>query len=66
MMGTELKQVSLSTQPSAQKGALSEAAEALMVLGYDRNTVMHALSRVNPDLTDVGQIIKAALKSIAF
>ena len=66
MMGTELKQVSLSAQPPAQKGALSEAAEALMVLGYDRNTVMHALSRVNPDLTDVGQIIKAALKSIAF
>ena len=65
MMGTELKQVQIPTGGAAG-GPLSEAAEALMVLGYDRNTVMHTLAKIPQDIKDVGQIIKLALKSLAF
>ncbi len=45
--------------------AFSEAAEALSVLGYDRNTVLSALKGVDPAISDVGEIIKAALKKLA-
>ncbi len=65
MMGTELKQTVIPTQ-AANTGVFSEAAEALMVLGYDRNTVMRTLSGLDPALQDVGQIIKLALKKLAF
>ena len=41
---------------------LAEATEALAVLGYDKNTILSALSGVDPTITDVGEIIKAALK----
>lgn len=45
-------------------GNLSEASEALMVLGYDKSSVARALSGIDPTL-DVGAIIKAALKKLA-
>ena len=45
--------------------AFSEAAEALMVLGYDRNTVTSVLKGVDPATADVGEIIKLALKKLA-
>lgn len=45
-------------------GNLAEATEALMVLGYDRSTVIKALSGIDPTL-DVGAIIKVALKKLA-
>ena len=44
---------------------LSEAAEALMVLGYDKNTVMNALQGIDTAKTDVGEIIRLALKKLA-
>ena len=66
MMGTDLKQASVSAVSVGTSGALSEAAEALMVLGYDRNTVMHTLSKLDPSITDVAQLIKLALKKLAF
>ena len=43
---------------------LAEATEALMVLGYDRSTVIKALAGIDPTL-DVGAIIKIALKKLA-
>ena len=43
---------------------LSEAAEALTVLGYDKNTVLNALKGIDTSL-DVGEIIKNALKKLA-
>lgn len=43
---------------------LSEATEALMVLGYDKNTVLSAIKDIDPT-TDVGLIIKTALKKLA-
>ncbi len=43
---------------------LSEAAEALMVLGYDKNTVLKVLKDINTDL-EVGEIIRLALRKLA-
>ena len=48
----------------ASSGNLSEATEALMVLGYDKTSVVKALAGIDPSL-DVGAIIKAALKKLA-
>lgn len=45
-------------------GNLAEATEALVVLGYDKSSVIKALSGIDPTL-DVGAIIKAALKKLA-
>ncbi len=45
--------------------AISEAAEALGVLGYDRNTVFSVLRGIDPAITDVGEIIRLALKKLA-
>ena len=45
--------------------ALTEAAEALMVLGYDKPTVTKALSGIDASVSDVGEIIKLALKKLA-
>lgn len=45
-------------------GNLAEATEALIVLGYDRSSVIKALGGIDPTL-DVGMIIKTALKKLA-
>ena len=50
--------------PHAKSSNLSEASEALMVLGYDKNTVLNALKSIDPSL-DPGTIIKMALKKLA-
>lgn len=50
---------------STSNATLSEAAEALMVLGYDKNTVLNALRGLDTSSADVGEIIKAALKKLA-
>ena len=44
---------------------LAEATEALAVLGYDKNTILTALSGVDPSIDDVGEMIKFALKKLA-
>lgn len=48
-----------------QNSVLSEATEALMVLGYDKNTVLNALRGIDIQNADVGEVIKAALKKLA-
>ena len=48
-----------------QNSAISEASEALMVLGYDKNTILSVLKGIDPSITDVGEIIKYALKKLA-
>ena len=50
--------------PHAKGGNLSEAAEALMVLGYDKNSVLGAIKGIDPSM-DAGSIIKMALKKLA-
>lgn len=54
---------SVNTKTSGGKN-LSEAAEALMVLGYDKNTVLKVLKDINTDL-EVGEIIRLALRKLA-
>ena len=49
---------------AAISGNLAEATEALMVLGYDKNSVIKALAGLDPT-QDVGALIKAALKRLA-
>ena len=60
---TETKSAGAIKAPHA-RGNLSEAAEALMALGYDRGTVVDSLKGLDP-ATDVGLLIKAALKKLA-
>ena len=43
---------------------LSEATEALTVLGYDKNTIVNVLKDVDTNM-DVGEIIRIALKKLA-
>lgn len=59
------KAVLSSAASFVPNSAISEAAEALAVLGYDRNTVLSALKGIDPSVTDVGEIIKLALKKLA-
>lgn len=55
----------ISDMPSVAKGsALAEATEALLVLGYDKSTILAALKGVDTS-ADVGDIIKSALKKLA-
>ena len=48
-----------------QNSAISEASEALAVLGYDKNTILSALKGIDPSVTDAGEIIRLALKKLA-
>lgn len=57
--------MSTSASIFVQNSAISEATEALTVLGYDKNTILSALKGIDPSITDVGEIIKAALKKLA-
>ena len=54
----------ISATPHLATGNLAEATEALVVLGYDKSSVIKALGGIDPTL-DVGMIIKAALKKLA-
>ena len=56
---------STSAASFVSNSAISEAAEALAVLGYDKNTVLSALKNIDPSVTDTGEIIKLALKKLA-
>ena len=55
---------STGSTPHLATGNLAEATEALVVLGYDKSSVIKALGGIDPTL-DVGMIIKAALKKLA-
>ena len=59
--------IDIASMPSVKNNsAISEATEALMVLGYDKNTVLGALKGINlENATDAGEIIKAALKRLS-
>lgn len=61
---TVSKASSASASSFVSNSALSEAAEALTVLGYDKNTVLGALKGIDPSVQDVGEIIKLALKKL--
>ena len=54
-----------SAAPVGASGKLSEATEALMVLGYDRNTILSALKGIDTAALATADIIKAVLKKLA-
>lgn len=67
-MLAEGSSVAISSIPAATitgNSAFAEATEALAVLGYDKNTIISALSSVDPSIKDVGEIIKFALKKLS-
>ena len=53
-----------ATSPVLISGNLAEATEALMVLGYDKNSVSNAIAGLDPK-ADTGEIIRLALKKLA-
>lgn len=55
---------SVGSVAHSTSGNLAEATEALMVLGYDKNSVIRALSGIDASL-DVGAIIRIALNKLA-
>ncbi len=68
------KDISIPDAASLTKGSsagaikdgknLSEATEALTVLGYDKNTILSVLKDIDTNI-DVGEIIRIALKKLA-
>ena len=65
MMGTSASSSAQLGAKSALSPSISEATEALSVLGYDKNAILSALNGIDPKITDVGEIIKFALKKLA-
>lgn len=70
MMSGDLPTASAKSTLASQATApmsksLSEATEALMVLGYDKNTVLGVLKDIDTKNTDVSEIIRLALKKLA-
>lgn len=55
---------SISPAPNIS-GKLAEATQALMVLGYDKNTVITALKGIESENLEVADIIKAVLKKFS-
>ena len=56
---------SAGTQSVPVGGVLADATEALMALGYDKNTVLNALKGVDTKGADAGALIRMALKKLA-
>lgn len=61
---TTAKSAGRATVAMPVSGNLMEATEALMVLGYDKNSVTGALAGLDPK-ADVGELIRAALKKLS-
>ena len=62
-------QTGQNTRPAMTQGKtsknLSEATEALMVLGYDKNSIITALNGIDTENTPVSEIIRLALKKLS-
>lgn len=56
---------SSSKQTLGSNKNITEATEALAVLGYDKNTIISVLKDIDTANTDVGEIIRLALKKLA-
>jgi len=52
------------TESVTSNSTVSEATEALLVLGYDKSTILAALKGIT-DTSDAGTIIKAVLKKLS-
>lgn len=56
--------VSSGVSATLPKGSLSEAQDALMVLGYSRIEAINAIKAINTDGMELEDIIKSALKQL--
>ena len=65
MMTLGVKSDLESVKSIPKNSSLSEAAEALIVLGYDKATVQSVLAGLPATVTDVGEMVKLALKKLA-
>ncbi len=67
MLNNSIADISVANSASnfVSGSLISEATEALAVLGYDKNTITSALKGIDPNVSDVGEIIKLALKRLA-
>ena len=61
----DLTPINASAVNLTSNSAISEAIEALSVLGYDKNTALSVLKGIDTSITDVGEIIRLALKKLA-
>ncbi len=61
----DLTPINVSAVNLTSNSAISEAIEALSVLGYDKNTALSVLKGIDTSITDVGEIIRLALKKLA-
>ena len=52
-------------ETNGAQDALSEAMEALMMLGYDKSTVLSVCKGIDPQISDSAEIIRMALKKLA-
>lgn len=55
----------VSSAPQSGSGKLSEAQDALLVLGYSRAEALNALKDVDTSSMEVEELIRAALKKLA-
>ena len=58
-------ETSAVSQAPSGGGRLTEATQALMVLGYDKNTILNALRGIDSSKLEVADIIKLALKKLS-
>ena len=49
----------------ASSGVIGEATQALMVLGYDKNSILNVLGSINTSGLDTASVVRAALKKLA-
>lgn len=64
MMGTGLAD-SQKTAKGTPSPAISEACEALAVLGYDRASILNAIKGIDPKINDVSELVRLALKKLS-
>ena len=65
MMGSAMDMGAQQSVRTAVSPVVSEAIEALCVLGYDKNSILNALKGIDPKAKDSGEIIRLALKKLA-
>ena len=63
-LGNSISAKSSAPVLTSKNNNLSEAVEALMVLGYDKSTITRALGGVDPNM-DAASIIRAVLKKLS-
>jgi Holliday junction DNA helicase RuvA len=54
-----------STVKMTVSPSISEACEALLVLGYDKSSILNALKGLDAKTNDVGELVRLALKKLS-